>query len=797
MMHALFALLATLQTTPAPIALSDGLMIGGVVRGGRFPVIADSVQAQIVAGSWKFPTVGDVLNDPDGKEHKWEAAPKPNKEGWIEADALESGYYAIKYHSETRKVMLLDPQGASMVYVNGVPVVGDPYGFGYVKVPVLIKSGDNEFLFSSGRGHVKPSLTTPTSDVLVGDDLTLPDFVEKRVMPATSLVGVQIINASERPIYLNQLLAGDKVVPENIHIEPLGARKVRLYIPLPATPGEAASFAYTLKSDDGRKVSFKLPFRLRKVGDTYKVTYLSSLDWSTQYYAIRPSREPDKNNALVLSLHGASVEATNQADAYGPRHWATVICATNRRPFGFDWEDWGRQDALDVLAHARKRIPHDDSRVFLTGHSMGGHGTWHIGTTYPDLFAAIGPSAGWISFSTYAGGLKIDAPTDAEKALLTATSPSDTLSRVKNLKPLGVYILHGDKDDNVPVTEARKMRDTLAAFHTGVTYFEKPGAGHWWNDQDEPGASCVDWAPMFDMFSRRRKPDPREIRDLEFYTSAPNISSHDYWASIDQQTVPFQVSSVNLHLDPNLRRISGTTDNVAALTLDTKSIFEDDNSVTLKLDGVELKDLKPQNGKITLRHAKSWIASASVPDAEKNPTRGGGFKMALRRHIAIVYGTHGTPTENAWMLSKALYDAGSFWYRGNGDAEAIPDTRFNPQDVDSRDVLLIGNRENNVVWPALLGDSPVDVHKGEVRVGAKTYHGDDKVVLFCRPSGAGMVACVGITGLPGAHLAERLPYFVSGVAYPDYTVIGPDVLKTGTKGVLDAGWFDNQWKLPQ
>lgn len=788
-------LLSLLGTAADPISLNDGLMIGGVVRGGRFPVIIDAVQAQIAGGSWKFPAAGDALTGPDEKEHKWEAAPKPNKEGWIEADALESGYYAVKYHSDSRKIMLLNPMGASMVYVNGAPVVGDPYGFGYVKVPVALKEGDNEFLFASGRGHVKATLSEPGADLLIGDDLTLPDFVEKRAMPTTALVGVQIINASEKPIFINKLVSGSKVVPEFFNIEPLATRKVRLYVPLPATPAEAAAASYSLESEDGRKVSFKLPFRLRKVGETYKVTYLSQLDWSAQYFALRPSLQPDKSNALVLSLHGASVEATNQADAYGPKKWATIVCPTNRRPFGFDWEDWGRSDALEVLDLARKRIPHDDSRVFLTGHSMGGHGTWHLGTTYPDLFGAIGPSAGWISFSTYAGGLKVENPSDAEKVLLAATSPSDTLSRVKNLQPLGVYILHGDADDNVPVTEARKMRDTLATFHTDFTLYEKKGANHWWNDQDEPGASCVDWAPMYDFFSRRRKPEPREIRDLNFSTSAPNVSARCYWATIEQQILPFATSTLNLRFDPNLRRITGTTDNVAALTLDTQTLFGDDKPFTLKLDGTELKDLKPDNGKVTVALGKTWAASAPISDKEKNPSRGGGFKLALRRHIAIVYGTKGTPKENAWMRQKARFDAESFWYRGNGDIEVIPDAKFKPADVDSRDVLLIGNREINSVWAALIGDSPVDAKPNTITVGSKSYSGDDKVVLFCRPSGAGMVAAVGITGLPAAHLAERLPYFVSGVAYPDFTVIGPEVLKTGTKGVLQAGWFDNKWKL--
>jgi hypothetical protein len=44
-------------------------------------------------------------------------------------------------------------------------------------------------------------------------------------------------------------------------------------------------------------------------------------------------------------------------------------------------------------------------RTWLTDHSMGGHGTWHLGVAYPDMFAPIGPSAGWIRMARLATGL--------------------------------------------------------------------------------------------------------------------------------------------------------------------------------------------------------------------------------------------------------------------------------------------------------------------------------------------------------------------------------------------------------
>ena len=74
---------------------------------------------------------------------------------------------------------------------------------------------------------------------------------------------------------------------------------------------------------------------------------------------VNPASGP-AGQALFLSLHGASVEAIGQADAYSPKKWGPIVCPTNRRPYGFDWEEWGRWDALEVLALQKQsglRIP--------------------------------------------------------------------------------------------------------------------------------------------------------------------------------------------------------------------------------------------------------------------------------------------------------------------------------------------------------------------------------------------------------------------------------------------------------
>ncbi len=88
-------------------------------------------------------------------------------------------------------------------------------------------------------------------------------------------------------------------------------------------------------------------------------------------------------------------------------------------------------------------------------------------------------------------------------------------------------------------------------------------------------------------------------------------------------------------------------------------------------------------------------------------------------------------------------------------------------------MILYGHAESNAAWPALLADSPVQVRRGSVRIGrrelpAMTWPASSCVLVPTarRPRSASCRA----PGCAGLRLTERLPYFVSGVAYPDCSV---------------------------
>lgn len=815
------------QDAPSPEAREDHdwqwLVIEPVGRGGRVPIHTDAIEAAIVAGHWSPPKAGDTVRVSDDMERTWQEA-TPDEEGWVGHDALRGGYACLTVESRSDRVMLLDASGHEMVYVNGEPRVGDYYGTGWVLLPIRLKAGSNTFLFRVVRGRVRAELVEPAGVALFSErDPTLPDLLTGQDV---SLWGaLPVINADSEP--LDDLITtatydGGEPTRTLLPVVPaMSVRKVGFRIAGPPRQ-ETGQVEVTLElaclnDDDQANVldTATLDLNVRNPEDKHKRTFVSEIDGSVQYFGVTPAHpEPggDPPAALFLTLHGAGVEAIGQANAYSHQTWGHVVAPTNRRPYGFDWEDWGRLDAIEVLEIATHQWRPDPQRIYLTGHSMGGHGVWQVGVTFPDRFAAIGPSAAWPEFVSCGGGTDYENPTPIEQMLLRAASPSRTLTLSRNYLHYGVYILHGERDDNVPVALGREMRKHLAEFHGDFAYYERPGAGHWW------GSACVDWPPMFDFFKHHTRPLSHTVREIEFHTANPGISASSHWVSIEAQLHALEPSSVKIELDPKERKFAGTTENVARLALDLTELSEpreretEEGTVdatvlaageplTVTLDEQTLESIPwPETEpRLWLRHdGETWTVISRPGPAEKGPHRYGPFKQAFRNRFALVYGTQGGDKHNAIIYAKARYDAETFWYRGNSAVDAIADVEFDPSQERDRNVILYGNADTNAAWAALLGDSPVNVRRAAVTIGEREIIGEDLACLFVRPRPGSDRALVGVvagSGAAGMRLTERLPYFVSGIGYPDCIVLGPDVLSEGTAGVRAAGFFGNDWSV--
>jgi len=773
----------------------------------------DPIEAAVAAGTWKAPVAGDPVVFPGAEAAKWEKV-TADANGWFSGPAAGDGYVYALVQREKSGPAILNGLGDAYVFFNGEPRMGGKYAvketfesweprFDYGQVPILLKKGKNHLLFRSSRGRLKVVLSDPAGPVSFNErDVTLPDALVGE--PLELWGAIVVMNATGR-VYKDLVIgaSGEGLDPTAIPagiLQPFSVRKAVFLVQGPAIAQPSKiSVRLTLEERTARGgapySTVPVTLECKSPLQNHKRTFRSAIDGSVQYYAVNPAqnRDPDFKPALVLSVHGAGVEATNQAGAYESKAWTHVVAPTNRRPYGFDWEDWGRLDALEAMADFLRRYSVDPGRVYLTGHSMGGHGAWILGAQFPGAFAAVGPSAGWISFRTYASRQKEEGPAEIEKITARALLQGDTLALARNFANHGVYILHGEKDESVPVAQARQMAKTLGEFHKDFVYHEEKDAPHWWDKSDEPGTDCVDWAPMFDFFARHSLPRKDAVREIEFATANPGLSAQCHWARIEAQTEPLKLSSVRLRFDPGAKRFSGPTENVSRLVLDT-SLLGPDASVALDIDGQKWTAAARQGGLWLYKKDSTWSAGDPAPPSLKGPSRNGPFKDAFRNRMVFVYGTQGTSEENAWAFGKARFDAEIFQYQGNGSVEVVSDADFQAAAEPDRNVIVYGNATTNRAWKALLGTSPIQCEKGRIQVGAKTLTGRNLACLFLRPRPGSDVACVGAvtgTGILGMRLTNTRPYLAAGYALPDVVVFDTDIGKG--KGIRLAGFFGVDW----
>lgn len=789
------------EATDDVIELTEGLAIDPVGRYGRAPFHVDLIAHQFATGEIAVPVEGGEVDRRNERSRTWRRI-VANEEGWFRDRALRGGYLSVVVHSEMGGPALLDARGHSMVYVNGEPRGGDLYNLGLTLLPVELQPGENWLLFHVSRGQVRAKLRKADDLMFDHRDAIWPTPVAGETEPVW---GALLLVHPAGPM-LNDLVIiaiAPNGAREETDVAPMSAntvRKVPVRLPAVANAPAGEKLTYTLRLIDRHQPSevraeTTVDLTVASPFGNHTRTFISEIDGSVQYYAVRPPPGPGAEDGprpgLILALHGAGVEGAGMRNQYSPKEWAYVVAPTNRRAFGFDWEDWGRLDAMEVLAHAKARYDTDPQRTWLTGHSMGGHGTWQIGAHFPDQFAAIGPSAGWVSFWSYTGAETFDVNDPVEAILDRAVSASNTLALKENYAQQGVYILHGDADDNVPVDQARLMVRDLATFHGDFAYREMPGAGHWW------GSQCCDWPAMMEFFNARTIPASQDVRQVRFTTASPGVSASCHWVSIHQQQHSHVRSGIMLQHDRDAKQVSGSTENIRTLQIDTTKLRGELTAITLDEQTIAITG--ERDDAITLQRVDdTWQLAESPSPAEKSPERSGPFKSVFNNRVLLVYGTIGTPDENDWSFARARFDAETFGYRGNGSFEMIPDTAFDPQVSADRNVVLYGNADTNGAWKSLLSDSPIQVDRMAIAVGERRYEGNDLATLFIRPradSSTALVGVVGGTGLTGCRTTDRMPIFVSGVAYPDWIVFDVSTLIERTGGVRAAGFFGHDWTI--
>ena len=174
--------------------------------------------------------------------------------------------------------------------------------------------------------------------------------------------------------------------------------------------------------------------------------------------------EKQEKVPLLLFLHGAGERGNdlNKVKVHGP---PKLIEAGKKFPFIVvspqcpEGRWWATHELVALIDNLESKYKIDPDRIYVTGLSMGGFGTWALADRIPNRLAAIAPVCG--------GGNTVTA---------------------RSLAKLPTWVFHGAKDTVVPLTLSQDMVDAMKK-HGGepkLTIYPEAGHDSWTETYNNP-----------------------------------------------------------------------------------------------------------------------------------------------------------------------------------------------------------------------------------------------------------------------------------------------------------------------
>ena len=416
--------------------------------------------------------------------------------------------------------------------------------------------------------------------------------------------------------------------------------------------------------------------------------YYSRVDGSGQRFVVSlpAGFQPDRTYPLFVHMHGAG--GVPSPGSVGQRAAVPYI---EVQPWGRStrgsYRGFGELDILEVIAYMREWYRIDPDRIYATGASMGGRGSWRIPSRHPDLFAGAGPVCGW----------------------------SDELP-LENLRNVPVLNQHGAQDWTVPIDQSR----------FGVSRLHQLGYAVWHHELPESGHSVTGLYPERDwLLTLRRNPRPPAVT---FTCSRPDPPfNRAYWVTVRELTDPHRPGKVQAHVagTGKAQSLSLGLENIAALEIDTTLLPVDPRHGLL----VQVNQcFIPRSGSLPDRlylvpDGDAWrVTNHWAPPAEGRPYRAGAAgNLIANEPLLIVYGTRG-PADHTAMLHQTAMElsrrAGFGSETLSGGIPVKPDREMTPDEIRSCNLILIGGTNCNQLTENVLSKSSISVSaSGDLRAG--------------------------------------------------------------------------------
>lgn len=217
---------------------------------------------------------------------------------------------------------------------------------------------------------------------------------------------------------------------------------------------------------------------------------------------------PSRRYPVVLYLHGNGEKGNDNERQIGHGLGSVIQLFMWKQPERFGsfiavfpqtrnyWLGESIEQAVRALDQTVAEFGGDPQRLYLTGFSLGGYGTWYMAARYPTKFAAIVPAGGGILPPGITSPDRIPAmfalvvPPEMLR-LYRAQDPYAAFATVIGRTP--TWIFHGAEDQYVPVIESRRMAAALRAVGNNVRYTEYAGERHFIVDRAYTDAEFWNW----------------------------------------------------------------------------------------------------------------------------------------------------------------------------------------------------------------------------------------------------------------------------------------------------------------
>ena len=521
-----------------------------------------------------------------------------------------------------------------------------------------------------------------------------------------------------------------------------------------------------------------------------RLAYRDEIDGSPQFCRVYlpGGYNASKKWPLVVQIHGynpANPEYVRWWSA-DMRHSAADVEYAGRQgiiyvePHGrgnTQYLGLGDQDIVRVIESLKKRLSVDEDRVYLRGDSMGGWGTWNVGTRHPELFAAIAPIYGGVDYHSTLSEEELAKLNPVQRFLQEKQS---SWAMADGLLNMPILVHHGDSDQSVNVEYSRYGVRLLERWGYNVRYVEMPGYGH---EDLNVAETIVNW------FLEHRRAQPAHVR----MRSAELQHASAYWARVDQASSPKEFMVVDAEMvGPN--RIRLDSQNVLAITLTPVSQVDRAKPVEVVWNG-EARTVHFEDGRLQLR-APGYQGVAG----EKSAAVAGPLGDIFNTPFAVVVGTSSAdPAMNdiLWRKGEAV---AAFWKRWQRQpARLFRDTEISDQDAARYSLLLVGGAESNLVTRRLAGKLPIEVTPDEIRVGGRRFAVKDACVqaIVPNPLNAQRYAVeMAATSTDGAYFCS--PASLQGAEF-DFRIqdgrVPDGTQRTAASDLwVASGWFDREWK---